>query len=121
MFAKFIAILFLSRDIAHRDHLDTGSDAQHRALGAFYESIIGLADSLAEMYIARNGKFGKIPQLNDEDQGDKTPAEMLRKYLALIEKTRYDAVEKTDSALQNKIDEIVGQFLSTLYKLENLK
>lgn len=120
MFAKFVAILFLSRDIAHREHLRTKSYAQHVALGDFYDAIIELADSLTEMYQGRNGIIDAIPQLNDDDT-EKTPAQLLKKYLDLLEKTRYTAVEKTDSALQNKIDEIVGQFLSTLYKLENLK
>lgn len=120
MISQFIAILFLARDIAHREHLRTKSFAQHEALGSFYNSIIELTDSLTEMYQGRNGIIDSIPQLNDEDS-DKTPAQLLKKYLALLEKNRYTAVEKTDSALQNKIDEIVGQFLSTLYKLENLK
>lgn len=120
MIAQFIAILFLSRDIAHREHLRTKSYAQHMALGSFYESIIDLADSFAEMYQGRHGIVQVIPQLNDDEQ-DQEPVQLLKKYLALIEKTRYTAVEKADSALQNKIDEIVGQFLSTIYKLENLK
>lgn len=120
MFPKFVAILFLSRDIAHREHLRAKSYSQHIALGEFYEAIIDLTDALTEMYQGRNGIVDSIPQLNDDD-ADKTPAQLLKKYLDLLEKTRYTAVEKSDSALQNKIDEIVGQFLSTLYKLENLK
>lgn len=120
MIAKFIGILFLSRDIAHREHLRTKSYAQHMALSDFYDAIIELADSLAKMYQGRHGVIDSIPQLNDDD-ADKTPVQLLKKYLALLEKTRYTAVEKTDTALQNKIDEIVGQFLSTIYKLENLK
>lgn len=120
MIAQFIAILFLSWDIAHREHLRTKSFAQHEALGSFYSAIVDLTDSLTEMYQGRNGIIDLIPQLNDDDT-DKTPSQLLKKYLALIEKSRYTAVEKTDSALQNKIDEIVGQFLSTIYKLDNLK
>lgn len=77
MFAKFIAILFLSRDIAHREHLRTKIYAQHVALGDFYDAIIGLADSLTEMYQGRHGVIDSIPQLNDEDS-DKTPAELLK-------------------------------------------
>jgi len=120
MIAQFIAILFLSWDIAHREHLRTKSFAQHEALGSFYSAIVDLTDSLTEMYQGRNGIIDLIPQLNDDDT-DKTPSQLLKKYLALIEKSRYTAVEKTDSALQNKIYEIVGQFLSTIYKLDNLK
>lgn len=120
MIAQFIAILFLARDIAHREHLRTKSYAQHIALGEFYDAIIDLTDSLTEMYQGRHGLISSIPQLNDDDN-EKTPVQLLKKYLALLEKNRYTAVEKTDTALQNKIDEIVGQFLSTFYKLENLK
>jgi hypothetical protein len=34
---------------------------------------------------------------------------------------RYTAVDKEDTAIQNLIDEAVGQYLSTLYKLRRLK
>jgi hypothetical protein len=37
-----------------------------------------------------------------------------------IEKMRYEVCEKTDTPIQNIIDEIVGQYLSTLYKLKFL-
>jgi hypothetical protein len=33
---------------------------------------------------------------------------------------RYEVVSKTDTAIQNIIDEIVGLYLSTLYKLKFL-
>jgi hypothetical protein len=33
---------------------------------------------------------------------------------------RYEFVEKTDTPIQNIIDEIVGLYLSTLYKLKFL-
>ena len=46
--------------------------------------------------------------------------EFLEDSLADIEKMRYEVVEKTDTALQNIIDEIVGLYLSTLYKLKFL-
>ena len=37
-----------------------------------------------------------------------------------IEESRYKVCDKTDTPLQNIIDEIVGQYLSTLYKLRFL-
>jgi len=116
---RLIAILFLSRDFAHREHLRTSSYAQHMALGGFYEDIIGLADSLAEAYQGRNGLIGSVPLLKDDAEGpiDK----VLEKHLSWVEKSRYTAVEKTETALQNMIDEIVALYLSTLYKLRYLK
>lgn len=89
------------------------------ALGEFYEGIVSLADSLAEMYMGRNGVLDAIPLLEDDEQ--ETPAATLAAHLKLLEDSRYDVVPKTDTALQNVIDEIVGLYLSTLFKLNRLK
>ena len=119
MIARLIAILFLSREIAHRDHLKTTSYAQHKALNEFYDEIVDLADDLTEMYQGRHGIVDKIPMITAEPTDN--PANDLQKQLDAVEKIRYTAVDKADTAIQNKIDEIVGLFLSTLYKLRNLK
>ena len=116
---KLLATLFLSRDLAHRDHLKTQSYAQHVALGDFYDGIIDLADSLAEMYQGRHGIIKEIPLLEQTERG--TPADTLADHLEMIEDMRYDAVDKSDTAIQNQIDEVVGLYLTTLYKLRNLK
>lgn len=121
MIGRLIAVLFLSRDLAHREHLRTTSYSQHMALGTFYDSVIDLADSLAEAYQGRHGIIDDIPLLKDEGTKSADPVVMLEKHLSWVEKTRYTAVEKTDTALQNIIDEIVSLYLSTLYKLKNLK
>jgi hypothetical protein len=39
----------------------------------------------------------------------------------MIEDTRYKAVDKADTPIQNQIDTVVGLYLTTLYKLRNLK
>ena len=119
MIGRLIALLFLSREYAHRAHLRTKSYAQHMALGSFYPSIGEIADSLAEAYQGRHGIIDKIPMLDVDSTGE--PVATLEKHLAMLEKMRYTAVEKTDSALQNIIDEAVAEYLSTLYKLKNLK
>ena len=119
MIARLIAILFLSREIAHRDHLKTRSFSEHMALNIFYDEIIELADDLTEMYQGRHGIIESIPMLKSVPTND--PANDLQEQLDVIENVRYTAVDKTDTAIQNKIDEIVGLFLSTLYKLRNLK
>jgi hypothetical protein len=121
MIGRLIAVLFLSRDLAHREHLRTNSYSQHMALNTFYEEIVGLADSLAEAYQGRHGIINDIPLLKDEEQNKKNdPISMLEKHLSWVEKTRYTAVDKTDTAIQNIIDEVVALYLSTLYKLKNL-
>ena len=119
MIARLIAILFLSRDVAHRAHLNTTSFSQHMALGTFYDDIIDNADAIAEAYQGRNGLIGKIPMLTETDTGD--IADILEKHLGMVEKLRYTAVEKTDTPIQNLIDTAVETYLSALYKLRNLK
>ena len=47
---ELIAILFLAREIAHREHLKTRSFAAHMALNEFYNDIVERADAIAESY-----------------------------------------------------------------------
>jgi hypothetical protein len=119
MIGRLIALLFLSREYAHRAHLRTTSFAQHMALGEFYASIVEIADSLTEAYQGRHGIVEDIPMLEETDKGD--PADVLARHLDSVEKIRYTAINKTDTALQNIVDEAVAEYLSTLYKLRNLK
>jgi hypothetical protein len=115
MIGKLIALLFLDRELAHRAHLKTTSYAQHKALDDFYHEVVSLADDLTEMYQGRTLQLVDIPLLEDNANG--TITDVLQKHLDMIEKSRYKAVPKEDTAIQNKIDEIVGLYLSTLYKL----
>ena len=115
---KLIALLFLSRDLAHRAHLKTTSYAQHVALGSFYDSIIDLADSLAEAYQGRHGLLKDIPLLGAKPAPN--PAKLLRDHLDAVEAMRYTACNKDDTPIQNLIDEVCALYLQTLYKLDNL-
>ena len=115
---KFIGMLFLARDVTHSVHLNTRSYAKHVALQGFYEGIIPLADDLAEAYQGRHGLIGPITL----HSAKKTTniVEFLEDSMADIEKMRFEVCEKTDTPIQNIIDEIVGLYLSTLYKLKFL-
>lgn len=119
MMDQLVATLFLSRDMAHKAHLSTGSYSQHIALGDFYDSIIDLADKLTEAYQGRSDKLLEIP-LMDDDAGEDIISD-LKKYQDWIEVNRYQAAPKEDTPIQNIIDEVVGLFLSTRYKLTRLK
>ena len=116
--ADFVGNLFLARDVAHSVHLNTRSFSKHMALNAFYDEIVDLADKFAEAYQGRNGMIGPITLMTAKKTGN--ILEFLQDSLADIEKARYEVCEKSDSALQNIIDEIVGLFLSTIYKLKFL-
>tara|TARA_R110000868_G_scaffold181339_4_gene422292 strand:+ start:1552 stop:1914 length:363 start_codon:yes stop_codon:yes gene_type:complete len=115
---EFIGHLFLARDVAHSAHLNTRSYAKHKALGKFYDSVIDLADSFAEAYQGRHGLIGPISL-----KGSKNPSNVvsfLEDSLRDIESCRYEVCDRDDTAIQNIIDEIVGLYLSTLYKLKFL-
>lgn len=116
--ADFIGQLFLARDVAHSVHLATRSYAKHMALNSFYDEIIDLTDKLAEAYQGRHGMIGAITLQSAEKTGN--IVEFLESSLEKIEKSRYEVVDKSDSAIQNIIDEIVSLYLSTLYKLKFL-
>ena len=116
--AEFIGMLFLARDVAHSVHLNTRSFSKHMALGTFYDEVIDLADKFAEAYQGRYGLIGPIALMNAKNTAN--ILDFLRGQAEDIEKARYEVCEKTETALQNIIDEIVGLYLSTIYKLRFL-
>lgn len=116
---EFIATLFLSRELAHRYHLSTKSYSQHKALQNFYEDLLDLTDDLAEMAQGAHGLLD-IPILT-EKKTYKEPLYCIVDKLKYVEDNRYKAFSNKDTALQNKIDEIVEVYLRAIYKLENLK
>ena len=116
--ADFVGTLFLARDVAHSVHLNTRSFSKHTALKEFYDNIVDLADKFAETYQGRHGLIGPITLMSAKKTGN--IVEFLEDSMADIEKMRYECCKKEETSIQNIIDEIVGQYLSTLYKLKNL-
>lgn len=116
--ADFVGMLFLARDVAHSVHLNTRSFSKHMALNTFYDEIVDLADKFAEAYQGKHGLIGPISLMNARKTSNIT--EFLQDQVDEIEKVRYEVCDKTETALQNIIDEIVGLYLSTLYKLRFL-
>jgi DNA-binding ferritin-like protein len=116
--ADFVGYLFLARDVTHSVHLNTRSYAKHKALQKFYEDIVDHADSFAEAYQGRHGLIGPISLMSAKKTGN--VVEFLEDQLAEIEKCRYEVVDKSDSSLQQLIDNIVDLYLTTLYKLKFL-
>ena len=115
---NFLGQLFLARDVAHSVHLNTRSYAKHKALGHFYEDVIKLVDKFAEAYQGRKELIGPISLQSARKNGN--IIEFLQDSLEQIEEMRYTIVDKTDTPLQNIIDEIIGLYLTTLYKLKFL-
>lgn len=116
--ADFVGMLFLARDVAHSVHLNTRSFSKHMALNTFYDSIIDLADAFAEAYQGRHGLIGPISLMSAKKTTN--IIEFLEDQLKEIESVRYDVCDKSDTALQQLIDNIVELYLTTLYKLRFL-
>jgi len=116
--ADFVGTLFLARDVAHSVHLNTRSFAKHSALNTFYDEVVDLADKFSEAYQGRHGLIGPISLMSATKTNN--IIEFLQASMDEVEKCRYEVCDKTDTPMQNIIDEIVGLYLSTLYKLKFL-
>jgi hypothetical protein len=116
---KFIGVLFLSRTVAHQLHLATTSFSEHMALNTFYEEIVNHADGIAEQWQGENEELLDIPTLAAKEATD--PLKYLKTTLKWIEDNRYEAFDKTDTSIQNDVDNVVKLFRSTIYKLRFLK
>ena len=115
--AQFTSTLFASRTQAHIFHLQTTSYAQHIALGAYYDEIIPLVDSLTELI---QGRYGIVrgyisPATFKEDDSTVSYFEALLKYVDLKR-----AELPQDSNIQNQVENIIDLVDSTLYKLKYL-
>ena len=110
-----IGILFMSRTYSHIAHLKTGSYAKHKALNEFYDSVVDMADSLAE---ASQGLYGKldIPYLNMIGKID-DPIGGVTSQLKAIEKLIGNIDEEY---LKSILQEIQALYRKTLYLLVNL-
>jgi DNA-binding ferritin-like protein len=121
MIGRLVATLFISREVAHRAHLATtgvGSFSKHMALGEFYPAVGEHGDTITEAYQGRHGLI-EIPYLKYDEEDD--IIKCLENYMDDIEKLRYNAVDKSDTTIQNLIDDALATYLSTLYKLRHLK
>ena len=102
----------------HQLHLKVtgpGSDAAHRALGNFYESIQGHADSIAEQYQGARESLLEIPptypvRLENVDSAVQALRDLTGKVDALQKMMPF-------SEIVNQLDEVKSLIDSTKYKL----
>lgn len=107
--SKFIGALFQSRDMMHIAHLQTTSFAEHKALNAYYDSILDLTDSFTEKYFGRNKRVEfVIPESKNMDA-----VAHMRDMEKMIEAERGNY----SSDLQNIMDEMLGLVHETMYLL----
>lgn len=100
--------------IAHLKAKGPGSYAQHVALGDLYDTVSDMADDITESIQGYEG----ILTIS-------IPATSFMEPLAYIksERTKMIAAKSKFASMPdiaNKIDELIGHFSKTIYKLENL-
>lgn len=115
---NLIATLFLARELAHREHLRDFSFAQHEALGAFYDAIVGLADEIAES-CQDEVDLGEIPILANTVNGP--IIDVLRAHRDYIRANRYTFAPAEETDIHNLIDGVITLYRRTIFKLRRLK
>jgi DNA-binding ferritin-like protein len=120
MIEQLISRVFYARNAAHFQHwraTGTGSFAKHEALGSFYDDVIDALDPLVEAYQGAFDLIGNIP----------SPTDMKSDILKLLEadaewiEEHHEDICQGNRAVANLIDTLTGVYLSTIYKLRNLK
>jgi DNA-binding ferritin-like protein len=117
---EFILSLFNARTAAHVAHLSVsgpGADAAHRALAAFYEGIVGVADRFAEGYIGCEGSLIKFA--GSSYKMEKDPIKLVKDTKATIMAARAECADYP--FLQQILDDGIELCSVTIYKLTHLK
>lgn len=115
---ELIMLLLHARTAAHVLHLKTRSYAAHKALQEFYDAIPDLADSIAETYQGSHGLIESYPSKYTAYTDGLALMDDLRSW---IQENRFECCKRTDTHIQNIIDEVVALINSTSYKLKFLK
>lgn len=116
--SELISKLFHSREQAHILHLQTSSYAKHKALNAYYDAIVGLADKYAETYQGTVNSVIKGYKSEKFVEGDKAIIPYFRKLEKDIKAMKPKLPKTLD--LENAYAEILDLIHSTLYLLVQL-
>jgi DNA-binding ferritin-like protein len=120
MIEELISRVFYARNVAHFEHwraTGAGSYAKHKALGHFYDDVIDALDDLIEAYQGAFELVGAIP----------APKVSERDVLKLLEadadwiEEHHEDICKGNRAVANLVDGVTETYLTTIYKLRNLK
>ena len=117
MIEELISRVFYARNLAHFSHWRTKSFSQHSALGDFYEGVIDALDALVEAYQGVNGLIDSIPAV-DNPKAD--CIDCLKDDAEWIEEN-HESICLGNRAIANLLDGVTEKYITTIYKLENLK
>jgi DNA-binding ferritin-like protein len=114
---NLVAHVFAIRNGAHLAHWRTKSFAQHMALGSFYDEIIDQIDSIVEAYQGQGKLIGNVQGLFVTEPNIEP---VIRSEMEWIRSVR-DKVADGNTEMQNLIDDLIGTYSTTLYKLKFLQ
>lgn len=114
---EFVLTLLHAATNTHLLHLKSKSYSEHMALGAFYEALPGLADTLAESIQGLTGELLEYPA--DYYAPAETAMQELEDLKDFVKENRQNLPQ--ESEIQNLVDEIADLINSTCYKLKFLK
>jgi len=117
---ELISRVFYARNVAHFEHWRAkgeGSFAKHMALGSFYDDVIDAIDRLVEAY---QGAFSIIGNIPAPKVAERDVLRLLEADAAWIEEHHED-ICKGNRAVGNLVDSVTDTYLTTIYKLRNLK
>jgi hypothetical protein len=117
MIEQLISRVFYARNVAHFEHWRTESYSEHKALGKFYDNIIDAIDKLVEAY---QGAFSLIGNIPAPEVTERDVLKLLEADAEWIEEHHED-ICKGNRAVANLIDGVTEVYLTTVYKLRNLK
>jgi hypothetical protein len=115
-FSYFVSYLKDSFEQSVVWHHQTDSYAVHKALGKFYDQIVGLTDGLVESV---SGIYERPTKYQIDSPMDYKSREQVVRYF----KSCYEMIQKEreniyqESWVQNQVDEIAQLFAETLYLL----
>jgi hypothetical protein len=122
---KLFSKLFEAKQIAHVFHLQVkakmGSNAEHMALGIFYDKVGDKIDDLIEIYQAQFGIVEGYDVINSDPTRKTEPVDYFKDLVKFIEDIKFKAIPKELSHLHNILDEIVALTYHTIYRLTYLK
>lgn len=117
MIEELIARVFKTRNHAHLNHWKTKSYAEHQALGSFYDDLIDIIDKLVEAAQGSKGIIGHVDLSCKDESLD--IIKLLSEDANWASKNR-SKIASNVPAIENIVDELVGVYLTTIYKLKNL-
>lgn len=117
MIETLISRVFATRNLAQLAHWRTKSFAQHMALGSFYDDVIDKLDAIVEVHQgATSHLVGSVPSTSKTSDVIST----LKEDCVWISQNRAKIADGVP-AIENLLDDLCATYLTTIYKLEQLK